>query len=77
MEFYPNTKKSEPIQVGNDLLLIFDVELFDLILEVCKALVLERGPISTHGTPVFRAMTIRDVDGRRIRVREVDGTAPH
>jgi hypothetical protein len=77
IEFYPNGKKSDPVKVGNDQLLIFEVEHFDLFQEICRSLDLEQGPITVHGEPAFRAVTIRDVDGRRIRVREIDDKAPH
>lgn len=80
LEFYPAGVGAAPIKAGNDLRLFFETERFDFLLDVCRRLDLERGPVSHHDLKRgLRLVTLRDPDGRIVRVREVgkDEKAPH
>ena len=80
VEFYPADAKAPPVKTGNDLRLFFETERFDFLLDVCRKLDLERGPVSYHGPKRdLRLVTLRDPDGRPVRVRETgkDRKAPH
>lgn len=80
LEFYPAGEKSGPVKTGNDLRLFFETGRFDFLLDVCRRLDLERGPISYHDQKGgLRLVTLRDPDGRIVRVRETgkDEKAPH
>lgn len=77
IEFYLNGKKADPVETGNDMLFIFDVENIDPILDACRKYGLEQGPMTFSGRNyAFRTLTVCDPDGRRIRVREIDDEAP-
>jgi len=79
LEFYPAGEKGGPVKPGNDLRLFFETERFDLVLDVCRTLDLERGPVSFPDAKTrLRLVTLRDPDGRVVRLREAGKTkAPH
>jgi len=78
IEFYPASAKSPSVEPGQDLLMIFEVDRFDLVLDVCRQLRLKREPLTIYD-PVrqLRVMTVRDPDGRRVHVREIGRQPPH
>lgn len=77
LEFYP-AASSEPLKTGNDLRFFFDTDRFDALLETCRKLGLECGRVSVRApNDAKRLVTVRDPDGRPVRIREKANKAPH